>query len=155
VIFLVRHQRFQSRLALVALASSLAGFAAVRRLPEAPLEYTIMWVTILGVLNWTVITGPLFDALLSWMTHRLDGRARINLRWATIALVAAVAAACTREVIALRAQDVRASPRIERLAGLARAKAALAATTTPLVVVPQSFWGVATGVVLQLRLAGL
>jgi hypothetical protein len=154
-ILLVRRQRFQSRLALIALSASLAGFATLRKLPEAPLEYTIMWVTILGVLNWTVITGLPFEALLSWIARRADWRARLQPRWAVLAVAAAVIVACAREVIELRAADVQATPRIAKLAELVRARAALVGTSTPLVLVPQSFWGVATGVVLQLRLAGL
>ncbi len=154
-VLLMRRKRFESRLALIAVAATLAGFAAVRRLPEAPLEYTIMWVTILGVLNWTVITAVPFDALCSWLTRRVASRSWTRPRWVGLFVTAAVAVACALEVIDLRAADVQATPRIATLTDLVRARAARLEASTPLVLVPQSFWGVATGVVLQLRLAGL
>jgi hypothetical protein len=153
--FLARRQRFESRLAIIALGASLAGLVAVRALPEAPLEYTLKWVTILGAINWIVVTALLLQ--LAWsVAMRGAGRpARLTSAWVTAAVTVALIGECTREIRALRAIDVQASPRIQKLAELVRLKVRDAGVTDPLVHVPQAFWGVATGVVLQLRLDGL
>lgn len=155
IIFFRRRQTFERNLALIALATSLVGLEAVRRLPETPLEYTVLWVTALGALNWVVISAVPIAAVFSWVRRR---RAPLltpqSSRWLVSGLVVAVLAACARDVVVLRATDAHASSRIQRLADVVRRAAVDAHTNAPLVIVPPSFWGVATGVVLQLRLLG-
>jgi hypothetical protein len=155
IVFFRRRQRFERNLAVIVMLTSLAGLAAVRRLPEAPLEYTLLWVTILGVMAWTIASAVPIAALLEWITRRSGGRPLLSWRWLTATLIVMVVAACLHDVVALRAADVRNSTYIERLTALVRTKLDRLGAREPFIRVPQAFWGVATGVVLQLRLAGL
>ncbi len=149
-----RRRRFERNLSIVSFVCGVAALVAVRDLPEAVKGYTVLWVTVLGVMAWAPILSLPVDLLASRIAKRAAvGRA--VKRWSTVAIVAAVLIATGLTLRERRRQDVSVSSRIARITALVRDRVAESGSTSPLIHVPQDFWGVATGVVLQLARAGL
>ena len=149
-----RRQRFELGLTLAAAAAWAVGLVVVRRLPEPVHDYTVLWIIAIGVMSWVPVAAIPLDFLVrAWLKRRSAG-----LRLVTPLLATAVVTLTTFagiELIRRRAADERASPRIERLAALVRAHLIERGTEAVLVHVPQEFWGVSTGVVLDLYRAGV
>jgi hypothetical protein len=124
-------------------------------LPEEVHEYTVLWVTVLGVLIWTAIGGELADwiagAIRPPAGESRPALARLLLPIASVALLWLAA----RQLVNWRSTDVRSSPQIETLTSLVRQQLPPRAGARPMILVPQEIWGVATGVVLQLYRGGV
>jgi hypothetical protein len=145
-----RRHGFEAALGALCLAGSIAGLIAVRRLPEEVHEYTVLWVTVLGVLIWTVIAGELVD-WIAGAIRRPAGESRPALAGILLSIAsAAVALLAAQQLMSWREKDVRSSPQIETLTSLVRQQLPPRAGARPMILVPQDIWGVATGVVLQL-----
>jgi hypothetical protein len=150
-----RRQRLEAALAALALASAATGLVAVRRLPEPMHDYTILWVSTIGVVAWCVIGGVGLDAILRAIARRDRPRAMLLRRLVVAVAVAALVVAASREVVA-RYQLVRTtSDQVIALANGAAAYLARAGVTDPLVHVPGDLWGTTAGVVLELARRGL
>ena len=153
LLFTRRRQRFERNVALLSIAACGVGFLAVLRLPEPPLEYTLLWVTILGLVNWMVISAiPLGVFAKSLETLVTPGK-RSQRLVATVTIL--IVAACALSVLQTRRADIVRSRLIQGLADRFREKVVQAHTHTAGVIFPQSRWNMAAGIVLQLRLAGL
>jgi len=145
-----RRHRFETALGVICFAGSIAGLVAVRRLPEEVHEYTVLWVTVLGVSIWTVVAGELIDGILRAVRQAAgESRPKIARMLLPVASAALVLLAA-RQLMNWRATDVRSSPQIEILTSLVRQQLPARAGARPMILVPQEIWGVATGVALQL-----
>jgi hypothetical protein len=145
-----RRHAFEAALGVICLVGSIAGLVAVRRLPEEVHEYTVLWVSVLGVFIWTVVIGELLD----WIARAVRGPSRESTpaiaRYLVPVASAALVLLAARQLVNWRATDVRSSPQIEVLTSLVRAQLPARAGSRPMILVPQDIWGVATGVALQL-----
>lgn len=136
-----RHQTFQAMLGILTIAGAAAAYTSIRRLPETPKDYTVLWVSILGVLSWIVIAGAV-------VKPREATRSRMTLGIIALALLAAT------QVTIRRLDDQNASARLDPLMTAVRKATREAGVATVLVHVPQSLWGRAAAVVLDLAREG-
>jgi hypothetical protein len=144
-----RGRRFEASLALAVLVAAGAAYWSILRLPESPKDYTVFWVSILGVLVW----GSTGAAALEEIAGLIPGAiARPLLKWTPSVLLVAMAILGTRQVLARAADDRRGSPPIEALAALVRSH--LGAEHTPLLHIAEGRWQPVAGVALQLYRQG-
>ena len=55
--------RFEFALTVVVVAAGVGGLLAMRRIPEPVHSYTVLWVTALGALAWSLILTAVLDVL--------------------------------------------------------------------------------------------
>lgn len=145
-----RQHAFEAALGALCLAGSVAGLIAVRRLPEEVHEYTVLWVTVLGVMIWTVVAGELSD-WIAGAIRRPAGESRPAIARILLPIAsAAVVVLAGWQLMNWREKDLRSSQQIETLTSLVRQQLPSRLGARPMILVPQDIWGVATGVVLQL-----
>jgi hypothetical protein len=145
-------ERFARNLGLLLLAVSVVGLGAMRRLPEEPKDYTVLWVSMVGVLSWITISGMVVHLLASRTT---GVRVRVaDQKWFMPAAAVLLGAIACLQIVAQYGRDAGATPRIRELAQLIGARLAETGAPAAHIRVPAPSWGLATGVVLQLDRAG-
>ena len=78
-----RRRRFEAGLALAVLVAACAAYWSILRLPEAPKDYTVFWVSIIGVAAWASIGAVVLDVIGAWLPDAIDapiGRGRRRSR---------------------------------------------------------------------------
>jgi hypothetical protein len=120
--------------------------------PEAPQEYTMLAVSILGVLSWAAIGSLVLDRGLSGI--RLVPRPGFR-RWVPMLAAAAVVAFCVRDVVSLRANEMTRSNRNFALSNTALVYLDARGARSAHVRIPQEYWGLATALAHQLYRAGI
>jgi hypothetical protein len=145
-----RGRRFEARLSVVLLVASLAAWLSVRRLPEYPKDYTILWVSVLGVMNWTAILSLVVDPAVQWIARHSAFSRRGLERWLPFSAVVTLALAAAVQVEARRASEAAKPSLVRELTGIVQSHLNEARTATPLIHIPQADWGLVAGVVLQL-----
>jgi hypothetical protein len=149
-----RRRLFEASLATILIVSGAAGLWIVRRLPEDVHDYTVHWVAILGVLSWAIVLASPASAVASVVVREHPDMGRRISEWAPRVLAGAIVAACFWQVAERTRRDWSNSQRTYELTRIIQAEAGRAAEPFPFIRVPPDFWGVSTGVVLQLYREG-
>ena len=153
LVFWHRRRRFESSLSLTVIAAGLIGLAVMRRLPEEPRDYTVLWVTIIGCLSWTLIftaAAALFQGAFTKQSRFLTSFSRSQT--AVIGLL--FLAFAGSQVFRQYEHVSQSSPRIYLLTQLIQNHLGRLGERSVHVRVPAAFWGIATAVVLQLDRTG-
>ena len=154
VIWAMRRRRFEMRLAIVSIVGLLAALVAIRRLPEYPMDYTILWLSAIGVMAWTTILALPADVITSWIVRKAPGaRIAFDLRLPAVA-AGAILIASAWQVSARYADEARTASPIRELSAIVQTRLDEAPATSALVHMPETGWGTVAGVILQLYRAG-
>ena len=148
----VRRAGFEHALALVTAAASVAAWMSLRRLPELPRDYTVLWVSMLGALSWSLILAAPLSLLAN--RARADARRGVTPGRLLIASAIAVTLAAAVQVRTHYLADSALRPRVDELARLAARGLGRPDASRVHVDVTQDLWGVQAGVILQLDRLG-
>ena len=147
VIWLGRRRSFETILVLTIFLMGAAGSWASGRTPEpVPQAHTMLWASILGALGWAAVAGLILEVALR--QKRIPAR----LKWAAIG---ATSALCVWHVAVVRSDELTRSDRSFTLSHAVTSYLNARQIDDVLVHIPQDYWGVATGTVLQLYRAGI
>jgi hypothetical protein len=150
LVFHLRGRRFEAIWSWVLLVTVALSFASVLRIPEVPLNHTVFWVSILGVMTWASIAACLADLVAP--VHRTGGGKRHALRIA--------AAVCFLVLVAAGMQQARArarsdgAPIVRTLAVPIRTELMRHGTRTARLEVSSENWNEVAGVALVLMKQG-
>ena len=152
-VWIWRRQTGAAAWALLLAAALQTAAASLRRLPEPPLDHTVFWVSIVGVLAWAAIAAAPIDllagsAVARW-TPRVSPRRRHQL--AAVGL-AGLLVFGVREVL-LRA-GVDAAPEVSPLAQFVRADVGRPPGAPFLLHVDGQHWGTVAGIAYLLAREG-
>ncbi len=148
----VRRRTFEASLATISLAATVAAWISVRQMPQQPLDYTVYWVSVLGVMNWTIITAPALSAVVDRL--RLPRPGGAVRRWSWRAAVAATLLVAAWQASWWHARLGRRSGRVVRVAATVEGELARTGTAAPRLRFSHDAWGVTAGVALELVRAG-
>ena len=131
-----RRKSFTAMLGTLTIAGAVAAYVSITRLPETPKDYTVMWVSILGVMSWVVIVG----SIAPWRLPKV----RASYAAAFLALLAVT------HLTIRTLDDERDWKEAKVLTTSVRAAVRKIDAATVLVHVPQALWGRAAAIVLDL-----
>ena len=146
-----RRRAFEASVAALTLVATSAAWTSVRHLPEQPLDHTVFWVSVLGVMNWAVIAAPVLAPIARRVARGTSVRAA-RLAWG--ATVAAAILTAGWQAVWWHAQLERTSVRVVRMTNLVRGEMARAGAGTVRLQFSHGAWGLTAGVALQLARTG-
>jgi hypothetical protein len=157
-VWTIRRRRFEAALATMILVADFAALIAARRLPEEPLDHTLFWISVLGVLSWTTILAGPADAV--WSRVRSG---QVGLRAGSSRVLTWGLGSCAMAVLLLAVGDVfswyryfeRDSSWVLEATAIVKARMNEASTRSVLFRIDQRNWGLQPGVALQLYREGI
>lgn len=146
LIFTVRRRTFEATWSWTVIVTTVVSYLATRRLPEAPLDHTVFWVSMLGVMSWTAILAGAGEWIRMPRRFARTGPLAPKLAWAAVAVVLIVTGATQ---VRARA-EIDASPQIRSFTSPLRTELERSGSHAATLLVTQDNWSDMAGVAYQL-----